>query len=288
MIPAIAGIEWISAILSPMRIWLPALAILVTACARRHSASGLILAVQPNQLLISHREIPKVMPAMTMPIPTKNTQGLKPGDQIDFTLKIGKRKSEAVDIRRRATLGEGLTDGMALKRPEETVPLQAPMPDFALTDQEGVTRRLETMNGNTVAVNFIYTRCPLPEVCPRLTSHFARLQRRFEGKPVRFLTITLDPQYDTQAVLKDYARKWRADPSRWHLLTGAKDQVDLVARRFGMLYWPEQGQLTHTSVTGVIDPQGRLVARIEGSSYDASQLGDLIEQCVTSSSSPPR
>jgi protein SCO1 len=261
---------------------LAAASLLAGACAKRHPATGLVLAVQPHQLVISHQEIKGVMPAMTMPIAATNTKSLQPGDQIDFTLKITKRKSAATNITRRATLGEGLTDGLALKPPAETVALGQPMPGFTLQDQEGRPLSLAQLQGNVIAVNFIYTRCPLPEVCPRLTSHFARLQKRFEGKPVRFLTITLDPQYDTVAILKDYARKWRADSSRWHLLTGPQVTVDLIAKRFGMLYWPEQGQLTHTSVTGVIDPQGRLAARIEGSSYSAAQLGDLIDQCVSS------
>ena len=264
-----------------MRFSIVLLTCLTAACAKRHPATGLVLAVHPTQLLISHQAIQNVMPAMTMPIAATNTSQLKPGDQIDFILKIDKRKSQATNIKKR----EGLTGGLTLKQPEETVPLQQQMPDFALTDQAGRPQSLSQLKGQTVAVNFIYTRCPLPEVCPRLASHFARLQRRFAGQPVRFLTITLDPQYDTVAILKDYARKWRADAATWQLLTGTKPEVDLIAKRFGMLYWPEQGQLTHTSVTGVIDPQGRLAARIEGSSYDAAQLGDLIEQCVTYSRS---
>lgn len=253
----------------------------LVACGHRHAATGLIVAVEPGRLLISHREIPRVMPAMTMPVKAVTT-GLRPGDQIDFTLHV--KKSAASNIRKRA----GNTEGLKLEVPKETVPLEEPFPDFTLTDQQGRPQSLAELRGQTVAVNFIYTRCPLPDVCPRLTSHFARLQRRFDGRPVHFLTITLDPQYDTVAVLNDYARKWRADAAKWQLLTGSKEQTEGVARQFGMLYWPEQGQLVHTSVTGVIDPQGRLVAKIEGSSFEATQLGDLIEQCVTSSHSLSR
>ena len=81
-----------------------------------------------------------------------------------------------------------------------------------------------------------------------------------------------------QAVLADYARKWRADPAMWRFLTGTQADVDRVAASFGMLYWPEGGQLVHTSSTGVLDRAGRLAALIEGSSYDAAQLGDLIDR----------
>lgn len=259
-----------------------ALVLVLAGCAGRHAASGLVLRVdRPGQsVVVSHREIPGVMPAMTMPLRVHTAaemEGLQPGDQIDFKLHLSKKASSIRSIRRRATLGEGLTDGMALQPPAERVALRARLPEFALRDQAGELLRSSDLDGAVVAFNFIYTRCPLPEVCPRLASHFARLQRRFAGRPVRFVTVTLDPQYDTVAVLGDYAKKWRADRRQWQLVTGAKADVDKLAAQLGMLYWPESGQLTHTSVTSVIDRQGRLAARIEGSSYEAGQLGDLIE-----------
>lgn len=255
---------------------------MLCGCASRHAASGLVLGVDRAQqrVVVSHREVPGRMPAMTMPLRVRSARDLdrlSPGDQIDFTLHLSKRASSIGSIRRRATLGEGLSDGLPLQPPAAMIPLGQSMPDFSLRDQDGEIHNSRDLRGLVVAVNFIYTRCPLPEVCPRLTSHFARLQRRFAGKAVRFLTVTMDPQYDTVAVLRDYAKRWRADRSSWWLLTGDKLEVDQVAARFGMLYWPESGQLTHTSVTGVLDRDGRLAARIAGSSYEAGQLGDLID-----------
>ena len=137
---------------------------------------------------------------------------------------------------------------------------------------------LASAKGKMVAINFIYTRCPLPEVCPRLAAQFARLQKRFAGSEVVLLSVTLDPQYDTVPVLDEYAKRWRADGQTWRMLTGDLAEVAAVAARFGMVYWPEQGLLTHTSMTGVIDRQGQLRAIVEGSSYQAQQLGDLIER----------
>jgi protein SCO1/2 len=253
-----------------------------TGCVRRYAASGLVIATQPDRVVVSHREIPGVMPAMAMPVRVRDAIHLKPGDQIDFRLTP---KTSSIDrIKRRATIGEGLTGGLQLQLPPETVATGQLVPDFTLTTHEGQPLTLRSLQPNIVAVNFIYTRCPLPDVCPRLTSHFARLQRRFAGKPVRFLTITLDPQFDAAAVLKDYARRWRADSNIWHLLTGGKGEIDAIAARFGMLYWPEAGMLTHTSMTTVIDQDGRLAARIEGSSYDAAQLGDWIDTLLVGGS----
>ncbi len=201
-------------------------------------------------------------------------QDLRPGSRIDFVMS-GQR---AKRIRRQASVFEGVAAEVPLRLPAEALKLDDAVPDFTLRDHRGEIFDLRSTRGQVVAVNFIYTRCPLPEVCPRLSSHFARLQKRFAGGGVTLLSITLDPQYDTVPVLDEYARRWRADGKTWRMLTGELSNVAAVAARFGMVYWPEQGLLTHTSMTGVIDRQGRLRAIIEGSSYQAQQLGDLIER----------
>jgi protein SCO1/2 len=113
-------------------------------------------------------------------------------------------------------------------------------------------------------------------VCPRLSAGFARLQKRFAAGDLVLLSVTLDPQYDTPDVLALYAKIWRADPARWHFLTGDLAEVQRVAARAGIIYWPEEGLLTHTSETALIGRDGKLVALIEGSGYSAGQLGDLI------------
>lgn len=230
-----------------------------------------MLAVKSPMVTISHAEIPGKMPAMAMEFRASPGEltGLHPGTRVDFLMAGGRAKRLrpiAID-----------TD-IPIPKPPAALKLGDPVPNFTLRDHRGQLFELAGARGKVVAVNFIYTRCPLPEVCPRLASHFARLQKRFAGTEVRLLSVTLDPQYDTVAVLDEYARKWRADGLVWHLLTGELAKVAKVAAQFGMVYWPEQGLLTHTSMTGVIDQQGRLRAIIEGSSYQAQQLGDLIER----------
>jgi cytochrome oxidase Cu insertion factor (SCO1/SenC/PrrC family) len=76
-------------------------------------------------------------------------------------------------------------------------------------------------------------------------------------------------------VLTDYAKRWGAGEG-WQFLTGDSVEIQRLANQFGLVYWPEEGLLTHTSRTGIIDRDGRLAALIEGSSYEEDQLGDLI------------
>lgn len=236
-----------------------------------------MLAVDTPRVTISHAEIPGVMPAMAMNFLASRPaelRGLQPGSRIDFVMSGGK----ATRIRPRASVFDGITDAIPVKKPAEALNLGDVVPNFSLLDHRGQRFELSSTRGQMVAVNFIYTRCPLPEVCPRLSAQFARLQKRFAGGGITLLSITLDPQYDTPPILDEYARRWRADGQTWRMLTGELESVAAVAARFGMVYWPEQGLLTHTSMTGVIDQQGRLRAIIEGSSYQAQQLGDLMDR----------
>ena len=256
---------------------------LCVGCAKRYRVEGMVLAVdRPSRTLtVSHRAIPGFMPAMVMPFRAAAGEPLdtvQPGSRIHFQLHVKRDASLAKRISVVET--REIEDGMRLETPAETLSVGDMTPDFALTAEDGRTVRLSDFAGRLVAINFLYTRCPLPEVCPRLAASFASLQRRFrDWIPDRFtmLSITLDPQYDSPEVLARYARSVRADPRGWRFLTGPKDDVAAIARRFGLIHWPEEGLIVHTSVTALIGSDGRLKALVEGSSYRLEQLADLVE-----------
>lgn len=257
----------------------------VTCCAKRYPAEGLVLRVERDRqtVTISHREIRGYMPAMAMPFRVKNAaelSGLAPGARVQFQLEVTKRGAVVRNLRAQALPPDGVVadNGQKLRLPPtpEKLAIGAAVPDFTLTDQSRSPVHLADFRGQVVALNFVYTRCPLPDVCPRLCAGFARLQKRFTGRDLALLSVTLDPQYDSTEILAGYAKIWRADPARWHFLTGGLEDVQRVAGRFGIISWPEEGLLTHTSETAVIARDGKLVALIEGSGYTADQLGDLI------------
>jgi protein SCO1/2 len=262
-------------------------ALLLSACARHYRVQGLVLDVNPGDktMIVSHRAIPGYMDAMAMPFRVRTATELdavKRGDQVEFQLVVRRRTSLAETVRA-GTSAEAANarpgePPLPLPIPAEKLALGIPVPDFQLTNQLGRPIRLSDFDGRLVAVNFIYTRCPLPEVCPRLSANFAHLQKRFReqmGKDLVLLSITLDSQYDNATVLADYAKRWGARDG-WQFLTGDSADIQRIARYFGLVYWPEDGLLTHTSQTGIVDRNGRLAALIEGSSYEEDQLGDLI------------
>jgi protein SCO1 len=242
--------------------------------AKTYPVDGIVVAVDSSSrtMLVSHRPIERYMAAMTMPFRVENAAALEtlhPGLRIRFDLAV--EKSGAVARNVRAT---GDADA-AIPAPKERLPIGAALPDFALTDQNGHTVSLADLRGKVAAIDFIYTRCPLPDVCPRLSANFATLQRRFAGQLGRDLilvSVTVDPDYDSPEALAEYARRWSAQPA-WLFLTG---NVAPLASALGEVFWADEGSIGHNSTTSIIDREGRLAAVVEGSNYRADQLMSLI------------
>ena len=256
---------------------------LLAGCARHYRAQGIVLAVDRTQrsVTISHRAIPGYMEAMSMPFRAESgqeLQQLKPGSRVEFQLRVSREHPTIHRIR----LQQPQLDDVPLPKAESQVSIGAAVPDFSLIDQAARDVRLSDFRGRLVAVDFIYTRCPLPDVCPRLSANFARLQKRF-GDRIVLLSITLDPEHDSPGVLLEYAQRWGADGRKWMFLTGPPEAVRKAAGFFGVVYWPEEGAITHTSSTAIVDRAGRLAALVEGSSFTSQQLIDLVETVATTS-----
>ncbi len=258
----------------------------LTGCAKHYKVEGLVIETNlgadkaQRTMLVSHRPIKGFMGAMAMPFrvaPKEDVSKLTPGTRVAFDLRVGKHGSVATGVR----ILETKVD-YQVPRPVNEIAVGTAVPDFSLTDQSGRLVHLSDFRGRVVAVDFIYTRCPLPDVCPRLSASFAYLNKHLRDRAVTLLSITIDPQYDTPQVLDQYGRRYGADFATWHFLTGAQDRIQTVAGLFGLAYWPEEGSITHTVATAVIAPDGKLAARIAGSSYRPDQLRALIEHTLGS------
>jgi protein SCO1 len=268
----------------------------LAAAAEHYPVTGLILSIdQPHRRFVaSCSEIPGYMKAMVMPIAVrepKPLEGLKPSMFVDFTLVVDKDRSWAENVRvhdyenlaqepllvRRLELLARLAGSNPTPAP---LAIGAPVSDFTLTDQTGKRVSLSRFAGKVVAVTFIYTSCPLPDYCFRLSNNFGRLQKRFArqmGRDLVLLSISFDPVHDQPEVLAKYASNWKADPNSWRFLTGTPAEVKAVCRLFGLNFWPDEGALAHSMHTLVIDRQGKLAANFEGNQFSAEQLGDFVE-----------
>ena len=261
-----------------------------------HPASGLVLKIDPGKHLItiSCQKIPGYMDAMVMTFhmrPSQRIEGLAGGVNVDFTISADKNESFADDIRvhpfqsleldptqaRRLKLMENL---MSPTANSQAIGSGQTVPDFSLTDQSQRSIKLSQLSGKVVALTFIYTRCPLPDYCFRLTNNFGQLQKRFRthmGNDLVLLSIVIDPAHDQPTALADYAKTWKADSHSWHFLTGPLPEIEKVARSFDMNFYPDEALFVHSFHTVVIDRDGKLVANLEGNSFSAKQLGDLVE-----------
>lgn len=283
------------------RAWLLILSLLwVTPrlSAKTYPASGLVLRVDVAHLAlqVSCEAIPGYMDAMVMAFPVRNAgelKGLKPGVIIDFKLEVQKDTAYAEQIHVRpfesgaqepmaARQLEILEAATAASRSHTAAMLQVgeAVPDFTLIDQNRVKVTFADFRGKVVAITFIYTRCPLPNFCFRMSNNFGVLHRRFAqqmGKDLVLLSVTFDPEHDQPDVLAEYARTWTKDTTGWHFLTGVPADVRKVYTEFGVNSWQEEGFLTHSLHTVIIDRDGQLAANLEGNEYTAQQLGDLVE-----------
>jgi len=264
--------------------------------AEEHAAKGIVtgLDVKKQSLVVSCEAIPGYMDAMEMPFTVRDAKMLQPiklGMTVLFTMVEENHVlyadhlevSTAADYGAEPLQAGGLTaleTAMDPATKANIVQPGHPVPDFELTDQAGKIIRLSGLRGKVVVLTFGYSRCPFPDYCLRLSNNLGAVEKRFKaraGRDLVLVTIAIDPAHDQGAVLSDYAASFHADPMDWHFLTGPLPMIKQVAGTFGMSFWGNEGFLTHSLHTAVLDRNGNLVANIEGNHFSAQQLGDLTE-----------
>jgi len=264
---------------------------------QKHEVTGLLLAVDPSHhgITVSCKEIPGYMDAMVMSFRVKDSalpQDLQPGVMVDFTLVVDNKTSsaeglhvrpfESLELDPTQARRLNLIENASSAHPPSADVLHAgdPVPDFHLTDQNQDAISLSQFRGKIVALTFIYTRCPLPDYCVRLSNNFGVLQRRFKsrmGQDLVLLTVVIDPVHDQPTELSSYARTWKADSRSWHFLTGPVVDIQRICRGFDMSFYPDEGLFVHSFHTVVISRSGRLAANLDGNNFTAQQLGDLVQ-----------
>lgn len=261
-----------------------------------HAISGLVLAVDAahRSMTVSCKSIPGYMDAMTMPFDVRDAKvldGIRPGASIDFTLVQDGDSSYAENIRihryenleQEPLEAKRLSIVTQLANPAAAVPILKPLqpvPDFSFADQSRNQIALSQLKGKVVALSFAYVSCPNPAYCYRLTNNLGHLQKRFTkslGADLVLLTLIIDPEHDQNDAINKYAAMFSASAQSWHFLTGPLPEVKRVSRMFGMEFWSDEGFVTHSFHTVVIDREGKLFANLEGNQFTSAQLGDLVQ-----------
>ena len=242
-----------------------------------------------NEVTVNHGDIPGFMPAMTMPYKVKNTamlQELQPGDKIAAEVVVSKDGNdhwlEDVRITDESRRGKVKPTESHMLMPGEKVP------EVPLVDQDGQTIRLKDFAGKAVLVTFIYTRCPVPTFCPRLSRQFARIHNELKTTPddyskTQLLTISFDPKYDTPAVLRKYGLAYLEGDasgfSQWDFASTKEADMRRLAQAFGLDYQEQDNQISHTMNIALIAPDGTLV-RSWSTEWTADELLKALRQAA--------
>ena len=250
---------------------------------RTFELKGQILAIDQarQEITVSHADIPGFMPAMTMPYKVRDANLLKgrtPGELIGATLVVEESDAYLQSIRHEGVAA--LPDERPAARAMDLLGVGEAVRDGELVDPSGARRSLGDWRGQVLAVTFVYTRCPLPNFCPLIDRHFAAVQEQVRSSSdlqgrVHLVSVTLDPDYDTPAVLLRHAGQLKADPAVWSLLTGSREQIETFASQSGVSVVRETAQpseLVHNLRTAVIDGNGRLVTMLSGGEWEPSAL----------------
>lgn len=145
------------------------------------------------------------------------------------------------------------------------------LPPFALFDQDGDLVTTDFFDGKSTVLNFIFTRCSMPEMCPASTNRMRRLQNLVFANnlsDVQFLSITLDPEYDVPGVLKTYALAYGVDESNFRFATAPKSVIEDLVRQFGISRKKDDSTtIDHTMRTLVVNSRRQLVYQVPGKGW---------------------
>jgi len=259
---------------------------------KRYPFTGRIVSVdsQAQSAIIDGDAIPGFMDAMAMPYkikPAATLNHLIPGDSVSAEVVVvssGAKNDDAApdywleNVKVIAHIDPSHAPGASslhMPAPGEEVP------DFSFTNQSGKLISLKQYRGKVLFVTFIYTRCPFPDFCPRLSGNFAEIYKQAATNATltnaHLLSVSFDPEHDRPKVLRDYGfsvahTHESALFNRWEFAAPRLADLPRLADFFALTIQPEGGTITHNLSTVVIGPDGKIVNWYHGSDWQPSDL----------------
>ena len=251
---------------------------------------GIVRKISENEntVHIEHEEIPNYMGAMTMPflVRDKNVfEIIRKGDEIKFELNVTDKESwiEQIDVvlrpkREQLSIKNEPTNSLNL---EEIEPLRVgdELPNYSLINQENKKIQLTSFRGRILVFTFMYTRCPIPDFCPRMSQHFREVYDALKdiniNKDWHLLSISFDPDFDTPKILKNYSKAFSSDLKKWSFVTGNSSVIDEMISRFGIIVRRPKASITdwdHNLRTVIVDPNGVIQTIYIGNSWTPETL----------------
>lgn len=246
-----------------------------------------------GEVTLNHEAIPGFMEAMTMPYKLKDANilsELHPGDIITADLEVAQTADGDMFLDHIVVVGQAKPD----YKPKTSYHVPAPgdaVPDFALRNQDGRTIHLRQFRGRELLVTFIYTRCPLPNFCPRVTRNFADIHRQLASNPALFnrthlLCVSFDPDNDTPERLRAYGASYIGSEdhsafSHWDFAVPAKSAVAKLAQYFDVgMTQAADNSITHTLSTTLIGQDGKVVRFYPGNEWTVDEVLAAMRQAA--------
>jgi len=245
-----------------------------------------------GEVTLAHEAIPGFMEAMTMPYKLKDASilgELHPGDVLTADLLVSQDPDADVLLDHIVVVAQAKPDYPPAVSYHVPAPGD-PVPDFKLRNQDGRPIHLAQFRGRALVLTFIYTRCPSPEFCPRVTRNFAAIEKQLAASPALYakthlLSVSFDPAYDTPERLRSYGATYIGSNARnafahWEFAVPQKPVLAEMARFFDLgMSQNTDSTITHTLSTTLIGPDGKVVRFYPGNEWTADQiLADLHQQ----------
>jgi protein SCO1/2 len=246
-----------------------------------------------GEVTLDHEAIPGFMDAMTMPYKLKDASVLSelhPGDVITADLLVSQNADADVLLDHIVVVAQGKPD----YKPAVIYHVPAPgdtVPDFALRNQDGRMIHLDQFRGKELLITFVYTRCPLPDFCPRVTHNFAMIEKRLAADSVldtrtHLLSVSFDPEHDTPERLRAYGAQYIGSDAKgafahWDFAVPQKPVLLEMAKYFdlGMTAGPDDS-ITHTLSTTLIGRDGKVVRFYPGNEWTPEEVMADVKQAA--------
>lgn len=179
------------------------------------------------------------------------------------------------------------TDVQPTRDPDD-LPVICQLADFSMINQLGQTVRRSDLMGQVWVADVIFTRCPGP--CAKMSARMADLQASISRRwPVKFVSLTADPEYDTPEILRGYAGEYRADPRRWNFLHATKPAIfDLAVKNLKLVVLDKEQErespndlFIHSTTLALVDKHGRLRGSFESVPMDVSEDAEFADVAGT-------
>ena len=248
----------------------------------KYSVKGIILEINydDRNIMIKHDEIPNFMMAMTMPFNVKENEDLKqftPGDSVHFNLINDNNNFYANNFKiiTNLNLEEVFIDDFLDDDISDQLEMGTFISDCTFLSVDSTEISLSDFESKYIFISYIFTRCPMPNMCPALLVKNQYLSEKLIDENIQFVIISFDYIYDSPSILKN---KYNNLINRFNNMTflssyGYVNDLNTISKETGISFWGiKENDIGHTMRSVLISPEGKLLSTYDGIDWIAKDV----------------